>query len=131
MLRFGNGGPSLRFGCLWSWIWGCRLAFAAQPIANIKETNVSDIADDKDRTASLHNFKHTNVHGLAPDRLYQREDDVAAIEDRNRKHVQNCQIDVQDDTEPKRQLPAALVLEEQIVNTEDAERATEMLQFHV
>src|SRR5262245_3350762 len=99
MLRFGNGGPSLRFGCFWRWLWGSRLAFAAQPIANIEETNVSDIADNKNRTASLDNFKHTNVHGLAPDSLYQRENDVAAIEDRNRKHVQNCEIHVQDDAE--------------------------------
>src|SRR5215470_16674707 len=107
------GRSALGLGCLRSGIWGRSLAFAAQPIANIEETNVGDIADDKNRAASLHNFKHANVHGLAPDSLYQGENDVAAIQDGNREHVQDCQINVQDDAEPECQLPAAFVLEEQ------------------
>ena len=42
-----------------------------------------------------------------------REHDVSAIQDRDREHIQDREVHIQNDTEPERELPAAFALKEQ------------------
>ena len=56
---------------------------------------------------------------------------MTAIEDRDRQHVQNGEVDVENDAEPKSELPAILTLEQHVIDAHDHNRAAHMLELHV
>src|SRR5207253_5537050 len=96
-------------------IFGLRLrsvfiedAFHEWQILHVEKADVSNRADDQNRANALHYFEHAHVQRLAPDRFDQSKQNMSAVEHRDRQHVQNGEVHVQNDAEPKRQLPAAL-----------------------
>ena len=59
----------------------------AQPITNVEEADVGDVADNENGAACLHDFEHTNVNWFASNSLDQREHDMPPIENRNWQHA--------------------------------------------
>src|SRR5205823_4316196 len=89
---------------------------------SIEKADVSNRANDQNSADTLHHFEHAHVQRFASDRLDQSEQDVPTVQHRNREHVQDREIDVQDYAQPKGQLPAALAHEEQIINSSNPNR---------
>src|SRR2546427_5625518 len=106
-------------------------AFHEWQILDIEKADVSNRANDQNSADALHHFEHAHVQRFASDRLDQSEQNVPTVEHRNREHVQDREIDVQDYAQPKGQLPAALAHEEQIINSSNPDRPAEVLQFDV
>ena len=77
------------------------------------------------------NSRTANVHRLAADRFDDREHDVPAVQDRDRQHVQDGEVHVQNDAEPERELPAAFALEEEVIDPPDPDRPAQVLELHV
>src|SRR5437899_5222276 len=106
-------------------------AFHEWQILDIEKADVSNRANNQNRADALHILEHANIQGLTSHRLDQSKQNVPAIEHRNRQHIQNREIDVQDYAQPKGQLPAALAHEEQVINSSNPDRPAEVLQFDV
>src|SRR5262245_5799223 len=100
-------------------------------ILHVEERDVEHVTDNQHGAASLNDFEHSHIHRFAPDGFNERQHDVPPIEDRDRQQIQDRQVHVENHAEPKRQLPAAFALEEQIVDTTDSHRTAEMLQLYV
>src|SRR4029077_11103565 len=91
-------------------------------ILHVEERDVEHVTDNQHGTAGLNHLEHANVHRFAPDRLDQRQHDVASIKHRNGQQIQNRQVYVENHAKPQCQLPPAFALEKQIVDTTDPHR---------
>src|SRR5437773_8137318 len=91
-------------------------------ILNVVEGHVQHVADDEHGAGVLDDGKRADADRFAPDRLNQRQENVAAVQDRDREEVEQRQIDIQDHAEPDRLAPAMFALKEQIVYPHDADR---------
>ncbi len=119
---FSAGGDSFRED-FWSLL--------AKQIANIEEADVEHVADDERGAGGLHPLQDPHVYRLSPDTFNDGQDDVSAIQHRNRQHIEDRQVDVEDDAKPKRELPAVLALEQHIIDAHDHDGAAHVLELHV
>src|SRR6476659_6669604 len=65
------------------------VAVSPEQIANVEEADVKHVTDDQGRAAALDPFEDPHVHRFAPHAFDDRQDNVAAVENWNRKHVQD------------------------------------------
>ena len=79
----------------------------------------------------MDNLEEAHIYWFAADGFDKREHDVAAIQHWNWEHVQNGKVHIQDHAKPQRELPAALILKQHVINAPDPDRSAEVLQFHV
>src|SRR4029077_19450085 len=100
-------------------------------ILHVEKRDVEHVNDDHCRAACLHDLQHTHVYRFTAYRFDDCQYNMATVENWNRQHVQDRQVHIQNHAKPQRELPAAFVLEKQIVNTTDPDGAAQMLQFYV
>ena len=91
-------------------------------ILYVEERDVQHVTDNQHGAAGLNHLEYANVHRFAPDRLDQRQHDMASIKHRDGQQIQNRQVYVENHAEPQGQLPAAFALEKQIVDATDSDR---------
>src|SRR4051812_25101007 len=101
----------------WSFLWGeyNRLdpfgVRAAHPVAGVEERDVEHEPDEEHRETGLDVVEEFGAHGAAADEFEQRQQDMPAIEDRQRQQVEHGEVHVEDDTEPQDASPAFFVLQ--------------------
>ena len=88
-------------------------------------------ADDHCGAKALHIFQDPGVERFSTSRFDEPEENVTSIQDRDRKHVQNGQVHIQDHAEPERETPPVLALEQEIINANDADGTAQVLELDV
>src|SRR5260370_16204362 len=68
---------------------------------------------------------------MATNRFEDRQKNVTSIQHRNRQQINNREVDIKDDTEPKRQLPTKFTLKKNVVSPHDHNRAAHVLQLNI
>src|SRR5438105_1375638 len=105
--RFDGLGSKLQLG---------RFLFPVPPreVLDIIESNVNHEADQEHSARGLNRTENTGADRLAADCLDNRQHDMASIQNGNRKHVQQSEIDVHQDTKPDREAPALLAVKKAV-----------------
>src|SRR5215467_8424891 len=81
-------------------------AGTAHPIAGIKKGNEEHETNENDSAGGLQVLQHRGTDRPATDCFKKRECDVTSVKHRKREHIQQSQVNVNNDTEPKHQPPA-------------------------
>src|SRR5947208_5044202 len=102
------------------------LALHPGQVLHVVKGDVDHVADNENGAGGLHDLEHPDIDRLAPHTFHQSKGDVPAIEHWNRQHIQNRQVDAQDDAEPQGELPAVLALKQHVIDAGDPEWAAHM-----
>src|SRR5829696_6557811 len=84
--------------------------FGALPrqVLHVVKCDIDHEADQQHSATGLNRADDSNADGLAPNTLNDGEHDMAAVQHRDRQHVENGQIYVHQNAEPEREPPTLL-----------------------
>ena len=102
-------------------------AGTAPPVAGVEKRDVNHEGDEQRRETVLDVIQNTRMHRTAANPLDQRQRDVSAIQHRQRQHIEQRKIHVEDDAEPQHAPPAVFVVKKIAVNADDHHRAAKLL----